>query len=62
MFLGLTRRQLILIVVFTVVELVTLTIWLVLLKVPLHNHLAAGLTLGIGLLIEHTIATIAGKP
>jgi len=53
------------IIVFTVVESVILTLWLVALGVPLPgNQLIAGLTIAGGLLVEHTLAynVGAGRP
>ncbi len=52
-----TRPQLRLIVLFTLVELVTLTLWFRLFS----SLLLAAAVLFVGLLVEHTIATIAGN-
>jgi hypothetical protein len=50
----------VLIVVFTIVEIVTLVFWLIY-ALDARHHLLAVIVLGIGLLIEHTISVIAGK-
>ena len=57
----LSGKQIGLITIFTIVELVTLTLWLILLGVSITGNmiLAAGV-LFIGLLVEHAIAIIAG--
>ena len=57
-------KQLGLIVLFTIVELVTLTLWLVILGVTITSSqvvmIEAAGVLFVGLLIEHAIAIIAG--
>ena len=60
----LSGKQIGLIVLFTIIELVTLTVWLILLGVPIsitsNTAIIAATVLFIGLLIEHAIAIIAG--
>ena len=56
--------RIVLILVFTIVETVTLTAWLILLGIPINMTLGvagvAATVLSIGLLLEHAIAIIAG--
>jgi hypothetical protein len=60
----LSGKQIGLIVLFTIIELVTLTVWLMLLgfsiNIPTNTAIIAATVLFIGLLIEHAIAIIAG--
>ncbi len=61
----LDTKAFLLILLFTAIELLTLTVWLDLLGFSLPGGfgqatLAAGV-LFLGLLVEHTVATIAGK-
>jgi len=60
----LSGKQIGLIILFTIIELVTLTVWLMLLgisiSVPTNTAIIAATVLFIGLLIEHAIAIIAG--
>jgi hypothetical protein len=60
----LSGKQIGLIILFTIIELVTLTVWLMLLgvsiTVPTNTTIIAATVLFIGLLIEHAIAIIAG--
>jgi hypothetical protein len=60
----LSGKQIVLILVFTIVETVTLTAWLILLGIPINMTLGvagvAATVLFVGLLIEHAIAIIAG--
>jgi hypothetical protein len=60
----LSGKQIGLIILFTIIELVTLTVWLMLLgvsiTVPSNTAIIAATVLFIGLLIEHAIAIIAG--
>jgi len=60
----LSGKQIGLIVLFTIIELVTLTVWLILLGVPIsitsNTAIIAATVLFVGLLIEHAIAIIAG--
>lgn len=59
-----SRLQLVLIAIFTVVETVVLTLWLYLLGVPasvmLDNGGIAAIVLFVGLFLEHSIAIAAG--
>jgi hypothetical protein len=60
----LSKKQVGLILLFTIIELVTLTVWLMILGVATNITLTvavtAGIVLFVGLLIEHTIAIVAG--
>jgi hypothetical protein len=60
----LSGKQIGLIVLFTIVELATLTVWLVILGVTITSSqvvmIEAAGVLFVGLLIEHAIAIIAG--
>ena len=51
------------ILVFTVVELITLVIWLILAGVPYQGHILAIIVLFIGLFIEHyfSVNVAAGR-
>ncbi|MGH9428098.1 MAG: hypothetical protein ACRD2L_17585 [Terriglobia bacterium] len=62
MFLGLTRRQLILILVFTLVETVGLALWLVLAGLPFQAKYGAVGILFAFLLVEHVLAGLAARP
>lgn len=59
--LGLKRKVFLLVVVFTVVEVITLTVWIALFRLPLKNALLSGIVLAIGLLVEHTLSAFVGK-
>jgi hypothetical protein len=61
MILGIKPRAFLLLVVFTVVEIATLTVWVVLFKLRLQHQLAAGIVLAVGLFIEHYLSVLAGK-
>ncbi len=60
----LSGKQIGLIILFTIIELVTLTVWLMLLgfsiTIPSNTAIIAATVRFIGLLIEHAIAIIAG--
>ena len=60
----LSGKQIVLILVFTIIETVTITAWLILLGIPINMTLGvagvAAAVLFIGLLIEHAIAIVAG--
>jgi hypothetical protein len=60
----LSKKQIGLILLFTIIELATLTVWLMILgvatNVTLTVAVGAGIVLFIGLLIEHAIAIVAG--
>jgi len=62
--MHLSGKQIVLIMVFTIIETVTLTAWLILLGIPVNMTLGvagvAATVLFIGLLVEHAIAIIAG--
>lgn len=58
--LGISPLSIILLVVFTAVEIVTLAFWLIYALEP-GRHTLALVVLGIGLLVEHTLSVIAGK-
>ena len=58
----LSAVQALLILVFTIVETVALTVWLIALGVvATGNQTTAAIVLFVGLFIEHTIAIIAGN-
>lgn len=59
---GFSRRTFKLVLLFTVVETITLALWLVLaLKSGVSNQVLAIVVLFVGLLAEHTLATDAGQ-
>lgn len=49
------------VVLFTLVEVVTLVVWLVLAGVPLTGHYGAVVVLAIGLFLEHYISVNVGR-
>lgn len=57
--LGLKRKVFLLVVVFTVVEVITMAVWLQL--VLTHHGLAGFIVLAVGLLVEHTLSAFVGK-
>jgi hypothetical protein len=62
--LGLTGKAFLFLIVFTVVEVVTLVYWLVLAGIPLTvttQHILAVVVLVVGLFIEHYLSLRAGK-
>jgi hypothetical protein len=62
--LGLTGKAFLFLILFTVVEVVTLVYWLVLAGVPLTvttPHILAVVVLIVGLFIEHYLSLRAGK-
>lgn len=61
MILGLTKKAFLLVVLFTIVEIVTLTVWVVLFKLPLQHQLISGIVLSVGLFAEHYISAFVGK-
>ena len=54
----LTVRDFVISLVFTIVEIATLTLWIDLFGLGLQNKLAAGIVLSAGLYIEHVISRI----
>jgi hypothetical protein len=48
------------VILFTVVEIVTLIVWLILAGVPFSSKYAAALVLAVGLFIEHYISVNVG--
>ncbi len=49
------------VILFTVIEVVTLVLWLVLAGLPLNGHVLAVLVLFVGLFIEHYISVNVGN-
>ena len=62
---GLDGKALLVILIFTIVETITLSAWLVLLGIPINTGAMAGvgaaIVLFFGLLIEHILAGISNK-
>ena len=58
--LGLTKRAFLFDIVFTIVEIVTMVLWLKYALAP-GSHSVAIVILSVGLLLEHTISLLAGK-
>ena len=62
---GLDGRALTIILIFTIIETITLSAWLILLGIPINTGLMAGVgaatVLFFGLLIEHILAGISNK-
>ena len=62
---GLDGRALLIILVFTIIETVTLSAWLLLLGIPITTGIMAGVgaavVLFFGLLLEHILAGISNK-
>jgi hypothetical protein len=58
------NRALIGIIIFTLIEIVTLVVWLVLAGVPLNGRVLAVVVLAIGLFVEHYVSVNvgAGRP
>jgi len=48
------------VIIFTVVEVVTLVAWLILAGVPFNGGILAVVVLGIGLFIEHVVSVNVG--
>lgn len=49
------------IVIFTVIEVITLVLWLVLAGVPFHGHGLAVIILLVGLFVEHYVSVNVGQ-
>lgn len=59
---GFSKRSFKLVLIFTIVETITLALWLILaLKHGVKVQIIAIVVLFIGLLVEHTLATEAGQ-
>ncbi len=61
MILGLTKKSFLLVVLFTVVEVITLTGWIKLFEIPVKHAVVSGIVLTVGLLVEHYLSIFAGK-
>lgn len=62
MILGLQKKAFGLVVLFTVIEIITLVVWLILaLKSGVGNQVGAVVVLAVGLFLEHYISVFAGK-
>lgn len=49
------------ILIFTVVEVITLVVWLVLAGLPLNGHISAVVVLFVGIFIEHYISVTVSQ-
>lgn len=49
------------IVIFTVIEVITLVLWLVLAGIPFNGHGLAVIILAIGLFVEHYVSVNVGQ-
>lgn len=58
--LGLTKTAFLFGVLFTVIEIITMVLWLALALQP-TKHVVAIVILSVGLLVEHTVSLLAGK-
>lgn len=59
-----TNKALVGVVVFTVVEIITLVVWLIVAGIPFNGKYLAVVVLAIGLFVEHYISVNvgAGRP